>query len=141
VERVRGAERAGGLFEAAGYAAFAEDVVAIKCATLTFLADLRLKGAKVCAYGAAAKGNTFLNYCGIGPELVAAVADRSPHKQGTLLPGSRIPVVSPEDLLALRPDYVLILPWNLKDEIAREMAAIRDWGGRFVTAIPHLTVF
>jgi len=141
VERVRGAERAGGLFEAAGYAAFAEDVVAIKCATLTFLADLRLKGAKVCAYGAAAKGNTFLNYCGIGPELVAAVADRSPHKQGTLLPGSRIPVVSPKDLLALRPDYVLILPWNLKDEIAREMAAIRDWGGRFVTAIPHLTVF
>nr|USU34356.1 class I SAM-dependent methyltransferase [Methylobacterium sp. OTU13CASTA1] len=140
VERVRAAERDGGLFAADGYAAFAEDVVAIKCATLTFLADLRLKGAKVCAYGAAAKGNTFLNYCGIGPELVAAVADRSPHKQGTLLPGSRIPVVSPEDLLALRPDYVLILPWNLKDEIAREMAAIRDWGGRFVTAIPLLTV-
>ncbi|KQP28596.1 SAM-dependent methyltransferase [Methylobacterium sp. Leaf102] len=140
VDRVRAAERDGGLFAPDGYAAFAEDVVAIKCATLTFLADLRLKGAKVCAYGAAAKGNTFLNYCGIGPELVAAVADRSPHKQGTLLPGSRIPVVSPEDLLALRPDYVLILPWNLKDEIAREMAAIRDWGGRFVTAIPHLTV-
>ncbi|KQT90187.1 SAM-dependent methyltransferase [Methylobacterium sp. Leaf469] len=140
VDRVRAAERDGGLFAPDGYAAFAEDVVAIKCATLTFLADLRLKGAKVCAYGAAAKGNTFLNYCGIGPELVAAVADRSPHKQGTLLPGSRIPVVSPEDLLALRPDYVLILPWNLTDEIAREMAAIRDWGGRFVTAIPRLTV-
>ncbi|MDO9425878.1 MAG: class I SAM-dependent methyltransferase [Methylobacterium sp.] len=140
VERVRAAERVGGLFAAEGYAAFAEDVVAIKCATLTFLADLRLKGAKVCAYGAAAKGNTFLNYCGIGPELVAAVADRSPHKQGTLLPGSRIPVVSPDALLALRPDYVLILPWNLKDEIAREMAAIRDWGGRFVTAIPRLSV-
>ncbi|SFG44762.1 class I SAM-dependent methyltransferase [Methylobacterium gossipiicola] len=141
VERVRAAEGAGGLFEAQGYAAFAEDVVAIKCATLAFLADLRLKGARVCAYGAAAKGNTFLNYCGIGPELVAAVADRSPHKQGTLLPGSRIPVVSPQALLELRPDYVLILPWNLKDEIAGEMAAIRAWGGRFVTAIPRLTVF
>jgi hypothetical protein len=141
VERVLAAERAGGLFEGQGYAAFAEDVVRIKCATLAFLADLRLKGALVCAYGAAAKGNTFLNYCGIGPELVAAVADRSPHKQGTLLPGSRIPVVSPQALLELRPDYVLILPWNLKDEIAGEMAAIRAWGGRFVTAIPRLTVF
>ncbi|MCJ2034759.1 class I SAM-dependent methyltransferase [Methylobacterium sp. J-068] len=141
VARVLAQERAGGLFEPAGYAAFAEDVVAIKCATLAFLADLRLTGETVCAYGAAAKGNTFLNYCGIGPELVRAVADRSPHKQGTLLPGSRIPVVAPDALLALRPDYVLILPWNLKDEIASEMAAIRAWGGRFVTAIPRLTVF
>lgn len=141
VARVLAAEREGGLFAPEGYARFAEDVVAIKCATLAFLADLRLKGHSVCAYGAAAKGNTFLNYCGIGPELVRAVADRSPHKQGTLLPGSRIPVVAPEALLALRPDYVLILPWNLKDEIAGEMAAIRAWGGRFVTAIPRLSVF
>jgi 2-polyprenyl-3-methyl-5-hydroxy-6-metoxy-1,4-benzoquinol methylase len=141
VARVLAAERAGGLFDASGYAAFAEDVVRIKCTTLAFLAELRLTGKTVCAYGAAAKGNTFLNYCGIGPELVRAVADRSPHKQGTLLPGSRIPVVAPEALLARRPDYVLILPWNLKDEIAGEMAAIRDWGGRFVTAIPRLAVF
>lgn len=141
VARVLAEERAGGLFGPEGYAAFAEDVVAIKCATLTFLADLRLTHRTVCAYGAAAKGNTFLNYCGIGPELVGAVADRSPHKQGTRLPGSRIPVVSPEALLAMRPDYVLILPWNLKDEIASEMATIRDWGGRFVTAIPRLSVF
>ncbi|MDB5644922.1 class I SAM-dependent methyltransferase [Methylobacterium sp.] len=141
VARVLAEERAGGLFDPQGYAAFAEDVVAIKCATLRFLADLRLAGRTVCAYGAAAKGNTFLNYCGIGPELVRAVADRSPHKQGTRLPGSRIPVVSPEALLALRPDYLLILPWNLKDEIASEMAAIRDWGGRFVTAIPRLDAF
>jgi len=141
VARVRAEERAGGLFEAGGYAAFAEDVVRIKCTTLAFLAELRLTGQTVCAYGAAAKGNTFLNYCGIGPELVQVVADRSPHKQGTLLPGSRIPVVAPEALLARRPDYVLILPWNLKDEIAGEMAAIRDWGGRFVTAIPRLAVF
>jgi SAM-dependent methyltransferase len=141
VARVLAEERAGGLFDRDGYAAFAQDVVTIKCTTLGFLAELRLTGRTVCAYGAAAKGNTFLNYCGIGPELVRAVADRSPHKQGTLLPGSRIPVVSPEALLALRPDYVLILPWNLKDEIADEMAAIRAWGGHFVTAIPRLTVF
>ncbi|EIZ86668.1 C-methyltransferase [Methylobacterium sp. GXF4] len=133
-------ERAGGLFSADGYARFADAVVEIKCASLEFLIGERRAGRRVCAYGAAAKGNTFLNYCGIGPELVAAVADRSPHKQGTLLPGSRIPVVSPEALLALRPDTVLILPWNLKAEIMQEMEGIRAWGGRFVTCIPSLTV-
>lgn len=138
--RVIAAERAGGLYALSGYAAFAEAVVAIKCASLAFLVGRRAAGETVCAYGAAAKGNTFLNYCGVGPELVRAVADRSPHKQGTLLPGSRIPVVSPEALAAMRPDYVLILPWNLRDEIMGEMAAIRDWGGRFVTAIPDLVV-
>lgn len=113
----------------------------IKCAALRFLIEERMAGRTVCAYGAAAKGNTFLNYCGIKPELIRAVADRSPHKQGTWLPGSRIPVVSPDELLAMRPDTVLILPWNLRDEIASEMAAIREWGGRFAAAIPELTVF
>jgi len=141
VERVLGDERAAGLFDLAGYAGFAEAVVAIRHAALRFLMDEREAGRTVCAYGAAAKGNTFLNTCGIGPTLVRAVADRSPHKQGMELPGSRIPVVSPETLLAMRPDRVLILPWNLKHEIADEMAAIRAWGGRFVTAIPHLDVF
>lgn len=119
VARVLAGEREGGLFEPGGYAAFAQDVVAIKCAALQFLIAERAAGRTVCAYGAAAKGNTFLNYCGIGPELVRTVADRSPHKQGTLLPGSRIPVVSPEALLALRPDSVLILPWNLKGRSPR----------------------
>ena len=141
VARVAQAERSAGLFELRGYTGFGRAVADIKCAALQFLIAEREAGRTVCAYGAAAKGNTFLNYCGIGPELVRAVADRSPHKQGTLLPGSRIPVVSPEALLALRPDSVLILPWNLKGEIASEMAAIREWGGRFVTAIPRLTVF
>ena len=140
VGQVLAEERAGGLFSVEGYARFAESVVAIKCASLEFLIGERRAGRRVCGYGAAAKGNTFLNYCGIGPELVQAVADRSPHKQGTLLPGSRIPVVSPEALLAMRPDTVLILPWNLKAEIMQEMAAIRDWGGRFVTAVPSLQV-
>lgn len=141
LERVVLTERAARLFEPAGYAGFGRAVADIKCAALRFLIAEREAGRTVCAYGAAAKGNTFLNYCGIGPELVRAVADRSPHKQGMLLPGSRIPVVAPEALLALRPDCVLILPWNLRDEIAGEMAAIRAWGGRFVTAIPHLAEF
>ena len=140
VERVLGLERAAGLFSVEGYARFADQVVDIKCASLEFLIGERRAGRRVCGYGAAAKGNTFLNFCGIGPELVAAVADRSPHKQGTLLPGSRIPVVSPEALLAMRPDTVLILPWNVRDEVMREMAAIREWGGRFVTMIPELTI-
>jgi SAM-dependent methyltransferase len=139
--RVIEAERAAGLFEASGYAGFAERVVRIKCDALEFLIGARRAGQVVVGYGAAAKGNTFLNYCGIGPELVRAVADRSPAKQGSLLPGSRIPVVSPEALLAMRPDVVLILPWNLTAEVMAELAAIRAWGGRFATAIPMLQVF
>ncbi len=141
VQRVLAEERAGGLSDLAGYTCFAEEIVAIKCATLKKLIMLREEGKVVAGYGAAAKGNTFLNYCGIGPELVRAVADRSPHKQGLLLPGSRIPIVSPDDLLAMKPDYVLILPWNLKDEVAAQMSEIRSWGGKFITAIPELSVF
>lgn len=141
VERVIAAESAANLFDLSGYAGFGDNVVAIKCRTLEFLVKARGGGKIVCAYGAAAKGNTFLNYCGVGPELVIVVADRSPHKQNTMLPGSRIPVVSPEDMLALRPDYILILPWNLKDEIIRQLKEIRSWGGSFVTAIPELSTF
>ena len=141
VLRVLNEEKAAGLTRLTGYEDFAKKAIDIKCAALQFLIDAHRQGKKVTGYGAAAKGNTFLNYCGIGLELLAAVADRSPHKQGTLLPGSRIPVVSPEALLASKPDYVLILPWNLKDEIASELAEMRSWGGRFVTAIPELSVF
>ncbi|HJQ55865.1 MAG TPA: class I SAM-dependent methyltransferase [Vineibacter sp.] len=140
VARVLGAESAARLGELSGYADFGRDIVDIKCRALEFLVRAHDEGATVCGYGAAAKGNTFLNYCGIGPEFMRMVADRSPHKQGTLLPGSRIPVVSPEEMLAARPDYVLILPWNLKDEVAEQMTEIRSWGGRFVTAIPRLNV-
>ena len=91
-------------------------------------------------YGAPAKGNTLLNYCGIGPELLSFTVDRSPHKQGHYLPGTRIPIYSPEAIEQARPDYVLILPWNLKDEITEQMKAIRTWGGRFVVAIPSLEI-
>jgi hypothetical protein len=95
----------------------------------------------VAGYGAPAKGNTLLNYCGIGPELISYTVDRSPHKQNTYLPGTRIPVYSTERISSDRPDYVLILPWNLRDEISSQMASIRTWGGRFVVPIPSIEVF
>ena len=91
-------------------------------------------------YGAPAKANTLLNYCGVGPELLPFTVDISPHKQGRYLPGVQIPIFAPDHLFAARPDFVLILPWNIKEEIMEKMAAIRDWGGRFVIAIPSLTV-
>jgi len=92
-------------------------------------------------YGAAAKGNTLLNYCGVKKDLIAFVADKSPHKQGKFLPGSHIPVVSPEVIKQYRPDYVMVLPWNLKTEIQQELSYIRDWDGQFVVAIPTLDIF
>ena len=141
VARVLAGETRAHLDELRGYDNFADAALAIKFAALEFLIAAKRAGKTVCGYGAAAKGNTFLNYLGVGTDMVRAVADRSPYKQGTLLPGSRIPVVSPEALAAMRPDYLLILPWNLKAEIAEEMKAIRDWGGRFVTAVPSVAVF
>ena len=88
------------------------------------------------AYGAAAKGNTLLNFCGVTPQDIAFVADRNPHKQRKFLPGTHIPVVSPEELMQAKPDYVLILPWNLRDEIRQQLKGIETWGGRFVTPVP-----
>jgi hypothetical protein len=92
------------------------------------------------AYGAAAKGNTFLNYCGIHDDLVTFVVDRSPHKQGKYLPGSHIAVLSEENIKMYRPEYVLILAWNLKDEIMKQLSYVREWGGKFLVAIPKLEV-
>jgi SAM-dependent methyltransferase len=130
-----------GLLSIAGYAGFAGSIAEIKLCALEFLIEARRQGKRVCAYGAAAKGNTFINYCGIRPDLVSVVADKSPQKQTTYMPGSRIPVVAPETMLAMKPDYVLILAWNLREEIVGELADIRSWGGRFVTAIPEVHVF
>jgi hypothetical protein len=141
VEQVRRLEKTVGLDRPEIYRGFAAQVVETKCALLDFLVGARRAGQRVAAYGAPAKGNTLLNYCGIGPELVRYTVDASPHKQGLLLPGSRLPVLAPEALLEDRPDFVLILPWNLKDEIARQMQAIRGWGGRFVVPIPAVEVF
>ncbi len=134
-------ERAAGLEGRAAYAAFAEQVVDTKAALMAFCVEARRAGKTILGYGAPAKGNTLLNYCGIGPEFIGFTVDRSPHKQGLLLPGTRIPIRAPEALLAARPDYVLILPWNLRDEIATQMAAVREWGGRFVVPIPSVQVF
>jgi len=94
----------------------------------------------VVGYGAPAKANTLLNYCGVGRELIPYTVDRSPHKQGRFLPGVQIPIYAPERIFETKPDYVLILPWNIRDEIRAKMAGIREWGGRFVVAIPSVAI-
>jgi hypothetical protein len=140
VDDLRRLERDGGLAELTTYRSFASRVRAIKNDLLRFLIDAAERGKRVAAYGAAAKGNTLLNYCGIRGDLVEFVVDRNPHKQGHLLPGSRLPVEPVERLTERRPDYVLVLPWNLTAEIVEQMAVVRAWGGRFVIAVPRLTV-
>ena len=133
-------ERAAGLHVLEGYRSFDDQVHATKYALLRFLIDARERGEHVVAYGAPAKGNTLLNYCGIRTDLIDFTVDRSPLKQGRYLPGTRIPILAPEALGTTRPDYVLILPWNLKEEIISQMAHVREWGGRFVVPIPELEV-
>jgi len=107
---------------------------------LGFLIEAKNAGKTVVAYGAPGKGNTFLNYCGIRSDLVQFTVDRNPLKQGAFLPGSRIPVFAPEQIDLVKPDFVLILPWNLKTEIMQQLEGIRRWGGRFLVAIPGVTV-
>jgi hypothetical protein len=139
-DRVIAAERVAGLDHPEGYAGFGAAVADVKCRLLDFLIAARRKGKTVAGYGAPAKGNTLLNYCGIGPELVSYTVDRSPHKQGRFLPGVQIPIHPPERVFETKPDYLLVLPWNLKDEICEQMVKIRTWGGHFVVAIPTLTL-
>jgi len=138
--KVRADEHAARLDDAAGYEGFAPKVEKIRSDLLAFLRQARAEGRKVVGYGAAAKGNTLLNYCGVTRDELIYVADLSPHKQDKILPGSHIPVVAPAELERTRPDYVLILPWNLRDEIVADLAGIRSWGGKFVIAVPELTV-
>ncbi len=140
LERVRAAERAAGLDSLAAYGAFQEQVREAKRALLEFLIGAKRAGKSVAAYGAAAKGNTLLNYCGVRGDFLDYVADRSPHKQGRFLPGTHIPVVPPERIRETRPDYLLILPWNLRDEVMVQNAFIREWGGRFVLPVPRVAV-
>ena len=132
-------ERAAGMLAMDYYRGFQAQADAVKNDLLAFLLEQRRLGRKVVGYGAAAKGNTLLNYAGIRPDLLSYVVDASPYKQGRYLPGSRIPVVVEARIRDCRPDFVLILPWNLSAEIMEQIAYIRDWGGRFVTAIPELT--
>jgi len=140
VAAMRRTEAAAGLGGPSGYAGFETRIRRVRDDLLAFLDGARRAGASVAAYGAAAKGNTLFNYCGVTSRDIAFVADRSAAKQGKLLPGSRIPILAPEAIDAARPDFVLIVPWNLSDEIEAHLASIRAWGGRFVTAIPELRV-
>jgi SAM-dependent methyltransferase len=140
LHRVRAREAAAGLAELETYRRFGLRVEECRRALLEFLAGAKRSGRRVAGYGAAAKGNTLMNFCGLTADDVAIVADRNPHKQGKLLPGTHIPVVSPEELLQWRPDYVLILPWNLSAEIMRQLDQVRAWGARFVTPIPLLRI-
>ena len=133
-------ERAAGLEHPETYEAFAGQVRRTKRRLLEFLIAARDEGKRIAAYGAPAKGNTLLNYCGIGTDLIDFTVDRSPHKQGRFLPGTRIPIFGPEKIREMRPDYVLVLPWNLEAEITQQMAEIREWGGRFVLPIPHVRI-
>ncbi|MBK7228198.1 MAG: SAM-dependent methyltransferase, partial [Ignavibacteriales bacterium] len=123
------------------YQDFVKRVSNNKLDILEFLIQQKKDGKIIAAYGAAAKGNTFLNYCGIKNDLVDFVVDASPIKQNKLLPGSHIPVVSEEVLKLEKPDYVLIFPWNIKEEILNQIRYIKDWGGKFVVAIPNLEIF
>ncbi|WP_454888190.1 methyltransferase domain-containing protein [Sphingobium herbicidovorans] len=141
LEKVRQNESERRLNCAETYRRFAAEVERRKFDLLDFLITAKREGKTVLGYGAPAKGSTMLNYCGVGPELLGFTVDLSPHKQGRFLPGVNIPIRGPDELLAARPDYVLILPWNLRDEIAEQLEPAREWGAQFVIAIPEIQVF
>jgi SAM-dependent methyltransferase len=140
VEALLSRERAAGLDNIDTYRAFEEQVKETKRLLLEFLINAKRSGKSVVGYGAPAKGNTLLNYCGVRSDFIDYTVDLSPHKQGHYLPGVHIPIHGPERIRATRPDYVLILPWNLKDEVMKQMADVRDWGGKFVVPIPRVKV-
>ncbi len=133
-------ERACGLDRVETYTGFGEKVRETKRKLLTFLIEVARAGKTVAGYGAPGKGNTLLNYCGIRTDFIDFVVDRNPYKHGKYLPGSRIPIYAPDKIDQMKPDYVLILPWNIKEEIMVQMAHIRSWGGSFVLPIPEVTV-
>jgi C-methyltransferase-like protein/putative zinc binding protein/methyltransferase family protein len=133
-------ERAAGLGELAAYASFAERVKETKRKLLDFLIAAKRSGKSVVGYGAPGKGNTLLNYCGVRTDFLDYTVDRNPYKHGKFLPGTHIPVLPPERVAQTRPDYLLILPWNFKDEIMEQMAFIRGWGGKFVVPIPEVSI-
>ncbi|MFT6556168.1 methyltransferase domain-containing protein [Sneathiella sp.] len=135
---VRKKEATAGMATLDAYAGFTPKVEETRRSVLAFLKDAKADGKKVAAYGAAAKGNTLLNYCNVGTDLISFVVDRNPEKQNTLLPGSHIPVYATEHIAEEKPDYVLILPWNLAAEISADMSHISEWGGRFAIPVPTL---
>ncbi len=140
-QNLRRKEIDAGLLRLETYAGFSEQVKETKRKLLEFLIAARRAGKRVVGYGAPGKGNTLLNYCGIRTDFLDFTVDRSPHKQGKFLPGTHIPIHAPDRIRQVRPDYVLILPWNFKDEIMEQMAGIRSWGGSFVVPIPEVRIY
>jgi 2-polyprenyl-3-methyl-5-hydroxy-6-metoxy-1,4-benzoquinol methylase len=140
VQAVLAQERAAGLDTMAGHEGFAEKVLQIKSSLLKFLLRAADEGHSVVGYGAPGKGNTLLNHCGIRADLLSYTVDRNPLKQGQFLPGTRIPIYAPERIAETRPDYVLVLPWNLKEEISKQLDYVRSWGGRLAFPLPALDI-
>lgn len=141
VAKILAVEADAGLHSLAGHAGFAGQVATVRNDLLEFLIGASRANRKVVAYGAPGKGNTLLNHCGIRQDLVSFAVDRNPYKHGKYLPGTHIPVLPVERLADARPDYVLIMPWNLREEITKQLHYIRDWGGQFVVSLPALEVF
>lgn len=141
VQQVLEDEERAGLRDLAGYRNFQAWADRVKDELLAFLLEQKRAGRTVAAYGAAAKGNTLLNYAGVKPDLVPFVCDAAPSKQGKYLPGSHLPILPPAALRERKPDFVLILPWNLREEIRAELDYVEAWGGQWVTAVPELNVF
>ncbi len=134
-------EKQFGLDNILTYEKFQEQVIKSKQKTWEFFIMAKNSNKKIVCYGAPAKGNTFLNYCGIGTDFIDYTVDINPHKQGLFLPGTHIPIKKPEDIQRTKPDYLLILAWNLKDEIMNQMGYIRDWGGKFVVLVPEVKIY
>mgnify|MGYP005841271139 CR=1 FL=1 len=141
VADLQNAEVGGGLDRLETYQVFSQRVYRAKRELLKFFIAAQEAGKSVVGYGAAAKGNTLLNYCGIKADFMEYVVDRSPHKQGRYLPGTHIPIYEPEQVAKTKPDYLVVLPWNIKEEVVEQMTHIREWGGRFVVPIPTVEVF
>jgi hypothetical protein len=141
VTALKALEEKQGLTRVESYASFADQVQETKRTLLDFLIATKRAGKSIAGYGAPGKGNTLLNYCGVRADFLDYVVDRNPYKQGKFLPGTHIPIFAPEKIQAMRPDYVLILPWNLKAEVMQQLSYIREWGGQFVVPIPQVEIY
>ena len=141
VRKVLADEQAAGLHQLVGYQGFADQVAAVRDDLLEFLIKCRRDGVQVAGYGAPGKGNTLLNHCGIRSDLLRYTVDRNPYKHGMYLPGTHIPIHHPDHIAETRPDYIVIMPWNLRAEIAEQLSYVRDWGAKLVVALPRLEVF
>lgn len=141
VEQVLAEELGNGLQDLPTYQRFQRAADVVKNRLLAFLVEASLAGKTVAAYGAAAKGNTLMNYAGVKPDLIAFVCDAAAAKQNKFMPGSHIPILTPEEMRKRRPDYVVVLPWNIADEVTKSNSFVREWGGKFVVAVPELRIF